>query len=222
MFGGLIMAQAVEAAIATAGDGYEMHVRRSTYPGNACRCDRLTQGKFLNPAKVQKIQYEVSKLRDGRSYRTRRVDAFQGKLLVFTCSMSFQLPEPDQPSYFPLPPTIVEGTVPATQPQEETNIPAWVLPPEKCRTTDEFMDESLANARQGSLLARYLELSKKAQAWLPVEYRYVLPLTQRRRPDLVYEIWHHSVRNEARVLDAVKGTVRGQCQPAACRAGLPH
>lgn len=60
----------------------------------------------MNPGKLEKIQFRVAKLRDGRSYITRRVDAWQEDRFIFTASMSFQIPEPKQPQYYAPPPVI--------------------------------------------------------------------------------------------------------------------
>jgi len=51
--------------------------------------------------------YHVQKLRNGRSYMTRRVDAKQGDTVLFSVSMSFQLREPNEPTYFVPSPKVV-------------------------------------------------------------------------------------------------------------------
>lgn len=66
------------------------------------------QGKFVDRADVHEhIMYHVQKLRNGRSYMTRRVDAKQGDTVLFSVSMSFQLREPNEPTYFVLSPKVV-------------------------------------------------------------------------------------------------------------------
>ena len=66
------------------------------------------QGKFVDRADVHEhIMYHVQKLRNGRSYMTRRVDAKQGDTVLFSVSMSFQLREPNEPTYFVPSPQVV-------------------------------------------------------------------------------------------------------------------
>ena len=66
------------------------------------------QGKFVDRADVHEhIMYHVQKLRNGRSYMTRRVDAKQGDTVLFSVSMSFQLREPNEPTYFVPSPKVV-------------------------------------------------------------------------------------------------------------------
>ena len=66
------------------------------------------QGKFVDRADVHEhIMSHVQKLRNGRSYMTRRVDAKQGDTVLFSVSMSFQLREPNEPTYFVPSPKVV-------------------------------------------------------------------------------------------------------------------
>lgn len=94
------------------------------------------QGKFLDRANVNDyIHYFVKKLRDGRSYVSRRVDAMQGTTLLFTATMSFQMPEPDQPQFFAPPPKIVmdgDFKLQLNIQEGQNFLPKEVLAPEKC------------------------------------------------------------------------------------------
>ncbi|MGL4240495.1 MAG: acyl-CoA thioesterase II [Beijerinckiaceae bacterium] len=79
IYGGLVVAQALVAAMRTAPDGYAPHSLHSYFilPGD--------------PA--QPIIYETDNLRDGRSFATRRVVARQNGAAIFALSASFHVPE---------------------------------------------------------------------------------------------------------------------------------
>ena len=80
VFGGQVLAQALNAAI------------RTVEP------DRLAHSMhayFLRPGNPKKqIVYEVDPIRDGRSFTTRRVVAKQDGVAIFNTSVSFQTAEP--------------------------------------------------------------------------------------------------------------------------------
>ena len=78
-YGGDLLAQAVTAGQASVGAGRVLHSMHS---------------HFLRPATVaERLTYEVELTRDGRSYSTRRVSAFQGGREIFVATLSFQLDE---------------------------------------------------------------------------------------------------------------------------------
>ncbi len=78
IFGGLVFAQAMRAAQATVAD-------RSAHSAHAY---------FLRPGDPEKpIVYTVERIRDGRSFTTRRVVAHQGEQAIFNLAMSFQIAE---------------------------------------------------------------------------------------------------------------------------------
>jgi acyl-CoA thioesterase-2 len=79
IFGGLVVAQALVAAMRTAPAGYAPHSLHAYFilPGD--------------PA--QPIVYETDNLRDGRSFATRRVVARQGAAAIFALSASFHVAE---------------------------------------------------------------------------------------------------------------------------------
>ena len=79
VFGGHIIAQAIDAAIQTVDPRYKVHGLHSYFlrPGNAERS----------------VIYDVDPIRDGRSFCTRRVVAIQNGEAIFSCSISFHVGE---------------------------------------------------------------------------------------------------------------------------------
>jgi acyl-CoA thioesterase II len=79
VFGGQVLAQALVAARRTVEDGREAH---------------SLHGYFILPGDLHKpIVYFVDRLRDGRSFATRRVTAIQNGQAIFNLSASFHVPE---------------------------------------------------------------------------------------------------------------------------------
>ncbi|MEV0093818.1 acyl-CoA thioesterase II [Streptomyces sp. NPDC050738] len=78
-FGGQVAAQALTAAGLTVAGGHPVHSLHSYF---------LRAGDPREP-----IVYQVERLRDGRSYLSRRVTAVQGGEAIFTLSASFKHPE---------------------------------------------------------------------------------------------------------------------------------
>lgn len=79
VFGGQIIAQALAAATRTVQRQYRVHSLHSYF---------LLAGNANLP-----ILYRVYKTRDGKSFITRSVSARQNGRMIFTMSVSFQLPE---------------------------------------------------------------------------------------------------------------------------------
>ncbi len=80
VFGGQVLAQALNAAIRTVEPDRTPHSQHAY---------------FLRPGDPsQKIIYAVDPIRDGRSFNTRRVVAKQAGKAIFSTSISFQVPEP--------------------------------------------------------------------------------------------------------------------------------
>ncbi len=78
IFGGLVFAQAMRAGQAT------VEARRV----------HSAHGYFLRPGDPERpIEYAVDRIRDGRSFTTRRIVAHQGEHAIFNLSMSFQAPD---------------------------------------------------------------------------------------------------------------------------------
>jgi acyl-CoA thioesterase-2 len=91
IFGGLVFAQAMRAGQATV-EGRGVHSAHAYF---------LRTGDPDQP-----IEYAVDRIRDGRSFTTRRVVAFQGEHAIFNLSMSFQVDEtgPSRQVDLPVPP----------------------------------------------------------------------------------------------------------------------
>jgi acyl-CoA thioesterase-2 len=90
-FGGQVAAQALVAVGRTVEPGRRVHSLHSY---------------FMRPGDPRRpLVYEVERLRDGRSYTTRRVTAIQRGEAVFTLSASFKKPE-DGPDRQPVMPTL--------------------------------------------------------------------------------------------------------------------
>lgn len=79
VFGGHVIAQAMEAATLTVEDGYKLH---------SLHCYFLRPGIATQP-----IIYDVDPIRDGRSFCTRRVVAIQNGEAIFTIAVSFHVGE---------------------------------------------------------------------------------------------------------------------------------
>lgn len=79
LFGGHVLGQSLAAALATVSP------ERITHSLHAY---------FLRPGKVNRpVLYEVDRIRDGKSFATRRINAIQGGEAIFTLSASFQVQE---------------------------------------------------------------------------------------------------------------------------------
>lgn len=79
VYGGLVVAQALNAAQATVGDDYLVHSLHAYFIRGGT-CD-------------ESIRYEVDRIRDGRSFVTRRVVAHQSEGAILNLSCSFQMTE---------------------------------------------------------------------------------------------------------------------------------
>jgi acyl-CoA thioesterase-2 len=79
VFGGQVAAQALVAAVRAAGDGYHVHSLHSYF---------LLPGDYSVP-----IVYDVERLRDGRSFLTRRVVARQHGRPIYYLTANFHVEE---------------------------------------------------------------------------------------------------------------------------------
>ena len=78
MFGGQVLSQALKAAYATVSD----------------RQAHSVHGYFMRAGDAARpVLYEVDRIRDGRSFTTRRVVAIQNGEAIFSMSVSFQIEE---------------------------------------------------------------------------------------------------------------------------------
>jgi len=79
VFGGQVLGQALSAAAKTVPDERSVH---------------SFHGYFLRPGAVDRpIVYDVDRIRDGKSFTTRRVVAIQNGRAIFSMSASFQIAE---------------------------------------------------------------------------------------------------------------------------------
>lgn len=79
LFGGQVMGQALSAALSTVPEGHVAHSFHSYF---------LLPGDANHP-----VVYDVEKVRDGRSFSTRRVKALQHGKTIFYMTASMQRPE---------------------------------------------------------------------------------------------------------------------------------
>jgi acyl-CoA thioesterase-2 len=85
LYGGQIVAQALRAAAHSVDPGFEVHSLRAYF---------IRRGDHTEP-----VRYEVDRIRNGRSFVTRRVVARQAVGAILNLEASFQVPEPgpDEP-----------------------------------------------------------------------------------------------------------------------------
>ena len=89
IFGGQVMAQAIVAAARTVEDDRPIH---------------SVHGYFILPGDLElPVVYFVDRLRDGKSFTTRRVTAIQHGRAIFNMSASFHHPEPGVMHQTPMP-----------------------------------------------------------------------------------------------------------------------
>lgn len=89
VFGGQVLGQALSAAEQTVPDERLVH---------------SLHGYFLRPGDVKKpIIYDVDRIRDGKSFTTRRVVAIQNGRAIFNMAASFQIAEPGFDHQAPMP-----------------------------------------------------------------------------------------------------------------------
>ncbi len=89
VFGGHVLGQSLKAAGLTVVDE---------------RICNSYHGYFLRPGDGTKaITYEVERIRDGRSFSTRRVVAHQGAKPILSCIVSFHIPEASEQHQQPIP-----------------------------------------------------------------------------------------------------------------------
>lgn len=85
LYGGQIVAQALRAAAYSVDPGFEVHSLRAYF---------IRRGDHEEP-----VRYDVDRIRNGRSFATRRVVARQAVGAILNLEASFQVPEagPDEP-----------------------------------------------------------------------------------------------------------------------------
>jgi acyl-CoA thioesterase II len=141
VYGGQALGQALSAAIETVTADRRVH---------------SLHAYFLRPGDVSRpIVYEVERIRDGRSFTTRRVVADQGGPAIFAMSCSFQVDEPGFEHQAPMPPAPAPETLPTEQQRRApflTSAPEAVRAlllgerPFEARTADQTGDDPFAPA----------------------------------------------------------------------------
>lgn len=90
LFGGQIIGSSILASKQTLSDDFKLHSYHSY---------------FVNaPDKNSDVFYRVQRIRDGKSFQTRRVTVEQRNRIVFDSLMSFNRPESSSIEHQPLPP----------------------------------------------------------------------------------------------------------------------
>lgn len=130
VFGGQVLAQAIAAANRTVDESRLCH---------------SAHGYFLRPGQPKlPVLYRIERIRDGRSFTTRRIVALQNGEAIFSMDASFQvledglhhqIPAPDLPT-----PEDLQDDVEVAKSLGETN--PWVLRerPFECRSTAQLGD----------------------------------------------------------------------------------
>jgi len=113
VFGGQVIAQASLAAAKTVPEEQKMHSLHSYF---------ILAGNPDLP-----ILYQVERIRDGKSYATRTVQAKQRGRTIFTITCSFHRPEPMQPHHLgPDHLDVTKLTPPEQLKSEEDRIQQWI------------------------------------------------------------------------------------------------
>ena len=119
LYGGQIVAQALRAAASTVDTDLEVHSLRSYF---------IRRGDHTEP-----IRFEVDRIRNGRSFSTRRVVARQAVGAILNLEASFQRPEPSldlqtviMPAGVPDPDSLISESL--TQSTERRFVPPASIP----------------------------------------------------------------------------------------------
>src|SRR5512139_3236708 len=108
VFGGQVMAQALVAAYRTVEEARVAH---------------SMHGYFILPGDIgAPIVYFVDRLRDGKSFTTRRVTAIQHGRAIFNMSASFQVEEPGPDHAMAMPEVPAPETVPTVKERVEAKL----------------------------------------------------------------------------------------------------
>lgn len=171
VFGGQVIAQAVAAANKTVRQGLLLHSLHSYF---------LLAGDETRP-----IIYQVNRVRDGGSYVTRSVNAMQKGRSIFTIILSYQKPEPNEPTFaIPLPSLDSEGRFllesitgsHATGNHSAKSINFRALPgPQDCPLNEQRYQKVLERGNADARVRKVLEGWISDRQASPVEIRDALP-----------------------------------------------
>lgn len=117
IFGGQVAGQALVAAGRTVEPAYRPAAERPQEPGAPERHVHSLHAYFIRPGDPSvPIVYDVDRVRDGRSFTTRRVTAIQHGKAIFTLSASFHHTEPGLTHQVPMPEGVPDPeTLPSTR-----------------------------------------------------------------------------------------------------------
>jgi acyl-CoA thioesterase-2 len=121
LFGGQIVAQALRAATFTVGSGYRVHSLHAYF---------IRPGDHTEP-----IRFEVDRVRNGRSFCTRRVTARQSVGVILNLAASYQVDEPG--------PSVQTADMPELAPPAELRDDSW----------SEIFERRVAPRRRGEVRA---------------------------------------------------------------------
>lgn len=161
VYGGQVLGQALVAASRTVED-------RS-------RTAHSLHGYFLRPGDTTiPILYNVDRIRDGRSFTTRRVVAIQRGRAIFNMSVSFHVAEDGLEHQFPMPD---------------------VKQPEECPTQDELRKRFEADMPEA--------FKQRAERPQPIEMRFVEPINEF-KPDPMPPYQHTWLRTTDSMPDDIR------------------
>ena len=133
VFGGQVLGQSLYAATATV-EGRRPHSMHALF---------LLPGDFRHP-----ITYEVERVRDGGTFSTRRVVAFQGDRRIFVMSASFQVEEEGLSHQAPSPAMPDPESLPS-------RLPEWKLRSENSARPFEPVPVDFRSATRSKSCCRY-------------------------------------------------------------------
>lgn len=158
LFGGQVLAQALRAAYATV-DGVWLH---------------SLHGYFLRAGDAGRaVLYEVDRIRDGRSFITRRVVAIQNGEAILNLEASFQIEEPGFEHAHPMP------NVPPPDELEADAVVLAALAGSEPESLAAFPDLGARRARPFEMRSVFVlgrPESERNRYWNPVWIRFLLPV----------------------------------------------
>ena len=133
LFGGQVASQALRAATLTVPEDRRVHSMHSY---------------FMRPGRPDtQLRLEVERIRDGRSFATRRVTAVQGDEAIFALDASFHVVEEgydwqiEPPPLEPGPDDLAMGDGPLGMPLDSPSAPPWLRQAMKDRDADDDSTE---------------------------------------------------------------------------------
>jgi acyl-CoA thioesterase-2 len=134
VFGGQVAGQALVAAGRTVNDDTS---RTGRSADAAYRAVHSLHAYFLRPGDpAAPILYEVDRLRDGRSFSTRRVVAIQHGAAIFNLSASFKVAEKGVEHQAPMPAVAQPETLPPAEPDSPATARRAGAPADRPRPID--------------------------------------------------------------------------------------